>query len=107
MISGRACQRRRAFDGVKSIHLVLACQDASPYGKIVRIADTTRDTGEEIGIERKNHLSFINVMNGMDRVTKGQACTGALVIAPHRLVLMPLRRREEAQERTQLKRQSR
>ena len=48
-------------------------------------------TGKDVCVEREDHLSFVEVVDGVDIFAESQACTRSGIITPERLVLVPLR----------------
>src|ERR1700710_648007 len=90
-------QPGRAFYRIEPVHFaesgfltLVTTDNASTINEIARVSQTSRQSRQEIGIERQNHIGLIEVVNGVDCATKCELCTSPYVISSHRFVLKPL-----------------
>src|SRR6185295_653382 len=91
MISFRASRRRRCLDNIKTIDFFLAFADPAARGKISRVTKRAGHGRKKISVERQNAISFAEVVDSIDRLTKSHDCAGTRVVGIRGFVLMPLR----------------
>src|SRR5215813_6508411 len=90
MIRYRACVGDRAFDDIQAVHVALAFAQSTLRREIVCISQVSRSTREEVGVQRKNNVRFIKLVNGVRVLSKRQSRAFARVVATSRFILMPL-----------------
>ena len=102
VVGDGARRRRRALDHVEAIHLgtVGAWPTAGREGAgVTKVPGTA---AEEVGVECEEHVRVLDLVARLDGLAEGEASAGPRVVAPHRLVLVPLRGREGREKRAEL-----
>ncbi len=94
MIRARAGSCRRGLNDVQPAHFVFAFGNAPAGGELTRVAQRSRRAGKEIGIERKNSLGLIEVIDRVDGLAERRDRAGPRVVSVDWFVLMPLCLRE-------------
>src|SRR6267154_6783419 len=128
MIGRRAGDSGRGFDHVKATHRVdnafrnyCSVQDLGRYGRpdcgidflgfvhiaaareFSRVANVSRAAAQEIGIERKDDVSFFRTIDGVDVAAEGEFRAFARTIADSGLPLVPFGFRKKGQQRLNLR----
>src|SRR5258708_40315082 len=99
MIRGRAGDRRRGLDNVQTIHLAagtpcfLKLIQFAAAIKLLHVANMSRPTGQEIGIERQDDLRLLRTINRVALAAESKLGALARPVASGRSPLMPPRLR--------------
>ena len=91
MVSHSSGNRGSTFDSIEPVHLALACRHPPLRSELACVPHAAGMTGKDVCVEREDHLSFVEVVDGVDIFAESQACTRSGIITPERLVLVPLR----------------
>ena len=91
MIRLGAGERRRALDGVEPVHRGVFLGQTPAAGEILRIPDAPGSARQEIGVERHDHVGFVELV---DRARLARAAARPR----DRVVLVPLRAGVVAQD---------
>ena len=89
MIGLGADQGRRALDRVDPAHLAAGFVRAAPRGKLPGIGEPPRHGGNQIALDRKDHVGGADIQDALDWPAEGMLRRGKLVVAMQRLPLMP------------------
>src|SRR5260370_42550507 len=95
MIRGRAGDRRRWLDNVQTIHLAagtpcfLKLIQFAAAIKLLHVANMSRPTGQEIGIQRQDDLGLLRTINRVDVAAEGKLGALARPVAAGWLPLLP------------------
>jgi len=77
---------------------VFTIDDATAGGKLPCVTKGTGGRGEEVGIESKNSLRLVEVVNRVNRLSESQYRSRSRVVAIGGLVLMPFCLRKLGQD---------
>ena len=102
MIRHRSGNRWSALRHVEAVHGGLSVGDAAFIREVASVPYRTRSGAEEVRIERYDHFRLVEVVNGVDVLTKGQLGAFTHRIAAERLILVPFRLRKLRQNRMNL-----
>ena len=104
----RARQRRRAFDDVQAVHVLVVVGDAPPIGEVPGVAQRSdRGRREEVRLEGQDDVRFVEVIDRVRRRSVRLADAGSRAVAADGIVLVPLRGRILLQRRRQQLRERR
>ncbi len=86
-----AGQRGRALDRIEPVHLLVVVGDSPARGEVLRITHRARAAGQEVGVERDDHVSLLEVVEGPARRRLRAECGRAgdwIVLVPTGLRLV-------------------
>src|SRR6266536_2061445 len=102
MISACSRGRWRTLNDVEPAHLGLAFGHTSLRCKLACVTQCTGNGRKKVCIEREDSFGLLEVVDGVDRLAKGQDRACPNVISVDRLVLVPFRLRKLSKNRFQL-----
>ena len=91
-------KRRRAFDHVKPVHLVLPLPQSPSGSEFPRVPKACRTGSEKVAVQRQNDSGIFEMILSIDKFTKREKRSLDHIVAVSRFVLVPFGRRKFLQQ---------